>query len=362
MYVNESNHQTFQIQNYNYDFISNLIISNLDLPFIDLDIFGSYERIPTIWENVQFSITQDPTSPSFIITFSKPQNYLHLKLNIQGRSAQFSKIQIASTLYKKRNSNDVADFLRSKKIAFLACVRNCKETIDQSLALMSEIGNQFHSYNINIFENDSIDGSDDHLKLLSSRNELNLIQYKNLDEIYPLRTQRLSFGRNLLLNSIRGTNVDYFAVVDMDGVASKNFNIRSFLSNFESEECWDAVFPINDNQYYDIWAFRHKTLWDFDYEEKMNAVPTQFSNKKLIDFYLTSIMQLGINDLKNWLRVESAFGGMGIYKYDRFKEFRYSASLNGRHICEHVPFHTHASSFGRQLYINPNFIIHGLDA
>jgi hypothetical protein len=359
MYVNETNHQIFQVQNYNYDFISNLIISNLDLPFIDLDIFGSYERVPAVWEKVQFSITANQESHSFTIIFSKPLNYLHLKLDFQGQSNKFSKIQIDSTLYKKRSSQDVTDFLRSKKISFLACVRNCKNTIDESLALMSEIGRRFQSYDISIFENDSNDGSGGHLKSLTSKDRLKLFQYDNLDEIFPLRAQRLSFGRNLLLNSLIGSNIDYFVVLDMDGVASKNFDIQSFFSNFEYEECWDAVFPINQNQYYDIWTFRHKSLWNIDYEEKMNAVPTQFSNKKLIEFYLTSIMQLGVNDLKSWLRVESAFGGMGIYKYDRFREFRYSATLNGRHICEHVPFHTHASEFGRQLYINPKFIVYG---
>ena len=58
-----------------------------------------------------------------------------------------------------------------------------------------------------------------------------------------------------------------------------------------------------------------------------------------------------------WIQVESAFGGFGIYKRDVLLTGEYSGiKLDGSPICEHVPFHSSLTQSGRKLFINPNLI------
>jgi hypothetical protein len=61
--------------------------------------------------------------------------------------------------------------------------------------------------------------------------------------------------------------------------------------------------------------------------------------------------------LKGWLPVDSAFGGIGIYKTSSFKHASYFGFSNGHEICEHVGFHQMAREVGMKLYINPKFTV-----
>jgi len=59
----------------------------------------------------------------------------------------------------------------------------------------------------------------------------------------------------------------------------------------------------------------------------------------------------------NWIKVVSAFGGFGIYRFEVFSEHnydKYDPELS--EISEHVDFHMKLNSDGKKLYINPNLI------
>ena len=52
------------------------------------------------------------------------------------------------------------------------------------------------------------------------------------------------------------------------------------------------------------------------------------------------------------IEVDSAFGGLGIYKKEAFISATYIGSEDGKDICEHVPFHRSLKKKGYRLFIN----------
>ena len=54
----------------------------------------------------------------------------------------------------------------------------------------------------------------------------------------------------------------------------------------------------------------------------------------------------------DWIEVNSAFGGLAIYRKNLFEDVAYEGtSDNGEEICEHVPLHRSMRSKGARLYI-----------
>jgi len=218
----------------------------------------------------------------------------------------------------------------------------------------------FQKYEIIIFENDS---TDDTLKILNRYAEkfpLTIISEIGLDRLFVKRTQRLSYGRNCVLEEIKKREPDYHCIADMDGVLGSEVNIDSFLSNFSVPEAWDAVFPVNERLYYDIWALRHKTIYPYDYLREVENFHPQFNTQDALNVNLRSIAALDYQNLLGWLRVQSAFGGMGVYKTRSFKNVSYFGVNDGNEICEHVILHQTANKVGGQLFINPNFKLNSI--
>jgi hypothetical protein len=58
----------------------------------------------------------------------------------------------------------------------------------------------------------------------------------------------------------------------------------------------------------------------------------------------------------DWIRVDSAFGGAGIYKSEIFTKFDYSTLDESSSACEHKDLNYKIARSGGALYINPAFI------
>jgi hypothetical protein len=58
-----------------------------------------------------------------------------------------------------------------------------------------------------------------------------------------------------------------------------------------------------------------------------------------------------------WIEVDSAFGGLAIYRRDCLRHARYiGLNKTGREICEHVPFHMALRKRGSRIFVNPKLI------
>ena len=348
----------FYLTNEKYNFINGISFININ-PICDVEIFGSHERNPRNW--IRLNFTRKNYDEFFQLKFNIPNNFLHFKILHSGNISfldNYTKIELE--IKAPHSKEEIIYHINNSKIAFVGCARNCLSKIDESIDTLLALSKSFLDFKIIIFENDSIDGTAERLEELANANIIELIQNKNLDAIFPLRTQRLSFARNQLLSKSLALEYDYYCVADLDGVIGNNFNTESFYSNFKYFECWDAVFPINKGPYYDLWAFRHSSLWPWDYEREMNTTTPIFGDKNLLDFYVDRVQKLNFASLKGWLNVDSAFGGMGLYKLEKFKYYSYFGLSENNQICEHAVFNEKAKRFNPQIYINPEFVVNGI--
>ena len=351
---NKANFNTFTFHNSNSQFISGLTLKKTPDAALELEVTGTFERIPKSWKPIPATISYNDSQ--IIVQFERPINYYHFRIDILGSvtSDYLANCQFVPTPIKA--TADILDKLKNKSITFVGCARNCVSAIRNSVGVMQSLGQYFGSFTIAVFENDSTDGTKELLKTLQTEGVLTVIQHDGLDKHLPLRTERIAFGRNQLLNYVRKQNSEYFCVADLDGILGDASAVDGFLSNFALEDCWDAVFPINRGIYYDIWTFRHPEICMDDYERRMNQIVPAFSDQNILDLCLHSIQNLDFSKLTAWLKVDSAFGGIGLYKTASFAYSSYFGFKDGYEVTDHLAFHEKARLQGATFYINPSFI------
>jgi hypothetical protein len=68
-----------------------------------------------------------------------------------------------------------------------------------------------------------------------------------------------------------------------------------------------------------------------------------------------------IQSNSDWIEVDSAFGGLGVYKRDVIRLAKYvGINETGGEVCEHVPFHKFLKvNQSANIYINPRLINSG---
>ncbi len=251
--------------------------------------------------------------------------------------------------------------LRSKRIVFLGTARNCAAALPASIDKLRELGSLFGGHAIHVYENDSTDGTGALLDHFARDGLLHAMREQGVAAAMPLRTERLAYGRNKLLDHVMagasgGPPWDYVCWADLDGLVGARFATDGFVSNFQHEEAWDAVFPLSWPLYYDLWALREPTICADDYvhsgQHTLNAA--LFAGREIH----AATQQLAPGRVAGWVPVQSAFGGFGLYKAAVVGHGRYSGLADGREVCEHVPYHAQLVAAGARLYLNPGCITH----
>jgi len=351
---NRANFNTFTFQNPNSQFISGMAMNKTSGSALELEVTGSFERIPTKWKPISAAITHSETQ--IVIQFERPINFYHFRIDVLGLIPNDLTANCHFITTPIKTIEEVAVSLKQKTITFVGCARNCVNAIRNSVGVMQSLGQHFGAYTIAVFENDSTDGTKELLAELQSQGVLTVIQHDGLDASLPLRTERIAYGRNQLLGYVRKQNSDYFCVADLDGILGDASSVDGFLTNFTLEDCWDAVFPINRGIYYDIWTFRHPEICPDDYERRMNQIVPAFSDQNILDLCLHNLQNLDFSKLTAWLKVDSAFGGIGLYKTASFAYSSYFGYKDGYEVTDHLAFHEKARLQGATFYINPGFV------
>ncbi len=271
-----------------------------------------------------------------------------------------SDVSVIGVLYEPMlEGGRLSAYLAQKRIVFLGCARDCEGSLGETIEVLGRLGRSFKSCEITIFENNSRDNTRGFLNVLASVGEITVIGSDATDPQFPRRTERIAFARNALLDWIRVKAryvPDYVCWADMDGVLVKNFDDTGFYSCFKCPRAWEAVFPVADVFYYDIWALRHDYLCPNDYVKFMKNAPRSLGVDMAVAIGAYS-RQLNLRSLKSWLKVDSAFGGMGIYVWSAISDKKYAGMWEGEEICEHVPFNRSVGQSGGRLYINPDFVV-----
>ena len=106
--------------------------------------------------------------------------------------------------------------------------------------------------------------------------------------------------------------------------------------------------------YYDIWALRIQKLYETDCFKEFKNLLKNNSYKKSYHLSITKKMFFLKNSKDRYIKVISAFGGMGIYKIKNILDIYYDSK--GGKECEHVYFHQKIYNKYNSLFIDKKLI------
>lgn len=250
---------------------------------------------------------------------------------------------------------DSSKLVENSSVLVLGIVRDVEKTIRKDYLRFTNALSDFHRIAWFLVESDSSDGSVEILNNLASINEnFDFISLGNLQSSLPDRTQRMAFARNRYLEEARKrfSDFDFLVVADFNGL-SKLITREKIVSSWKRAD-WEVVTANQEGPYYDIWALRHN-LWSPNDCWQAHAFYRKFTRNPEKALYATvNSRMLKIPKSAEWIQVESAFGGLAIYKARAALDCHYSGlDKNGDQICEHVPFHAEITANGGRIFINP---------
>lgn len=275
--------------------------------------------------------------------------------------------------------------MNQQRCVLIGAVRNGAAHLAETFTNMNALAALWKESAIVIAENGSTDSTKSMLETYR-QTDTSRIHILNLDAEangIVARTDRLALVRNRLLEFIHShsqySSYDYILMADMDGVLD-HFNPASFHSVFTSGVPWDAVFANTVGRYYDVWALRCKAhgisfdCWDLyrHLQIQMGASAVQAKEMAVKNY------QIQIPAKKPWIPVESAFGGLGLYRLSKTVGCVYNGTMTEcsckslianiapntcfPHTCEHVSFHKDMiTKHGAKLYIVPSIQVKSQD-
>ena len=349
-----------RLSNDGFGFVRGIQLRTPGVPIRELRIGVSRAWDPLHWDTPACRVTVDGDSASVI--FDRPDNWARFAFDIVGADRADHATPPVAPLgrllaQELLSESALRTRLRGQRIVFLGTARDCAKALPASIAKLRELGGLFAEHEIHVYENDSADNTGALLDQWAGEGVLHAIREQGIAAAMPLRTERLAYGRNRLLDHAIGRRPwDYVCWADLDGLVGDRFSVGGFLSNFQNDSAWDAVFPLSWPLYYDIWALREDLVCPHDYvwdgQHGLNAALQ--AGKEI--HAATQILAPG--RVAGWLPVKSAFGGFGLYKAAIVGRGRYTGLQEGREVCEHVPYHAALVAAGARLYLNPQCLTH----
>ncbi len=210
------------------------------------------------------------------------------------------------------------------------------------------------------------DSEDDTPFLLAAlAREMETFAFRGLGQLrgrWPERTQRLALCRNHYLSELRSPrhqDVDVVVIADFDGVCNV-FSQEAWQSTWIRDD-WDVCTANQKGLYYDIWALRHPEWCPDDCWQRFRLlcasgmVPTEALHQAVH----SRMIHIPVDS--DWIEVDSAFGGLAIYRRTALLAGRYTGiSSGGEAICEHVSLHQRIRGDGGKIFINQRLINTGL--
>lgn len=250
--------------------------------------------------------------------------------------------------------------LSSSNVLLVGLARNCEDRIQEEIRIINAAFVKAASVKWFVVESDSDDGTLPILNKLAVDDRFDFVSLGSIRTKYPKRTDRIAKCRNRYLEEIKKnpkyTNIDFVVVADLDGVNSKLTEL-SVNSCWNLNEDWDACFANQSEVYYDIWALRHALWSPNDCWENYNFLINNGSSKSKALQKAVHSRMIKIKNDEIPIEVDSAFGGLGIYKKSVILLSEYiGLNTKNEEFCEHVSFHLNLREKGCRLYIIPSLI------
>ena len=246
--------------------------------------------------------------------------------------------------------------------------RDCAGALCGSLASVERLGECFQRIDLAIGTNDSVDETAEILTdWAACRPWATVFKVNGLASAVVGRTDRLAMLRNMCLMELRrrmgaGSHFDLMIVFDFDGVNENLTTGNEFCDLLlRAPPDWGGLFANQRQAYYDVWALRHPRWCPEDCWQEvqlfLRSAPfflTPFRRESTAMSRYVGHRQVQIMPDHDPIEVESAFGGLGIYRTSLLGDAWYSGRDNlGREVCEHVAFNFGVRRAGAKLYIMP---------
>ena len=222
-----------------------------------------------------------------------------------------------------------------------------------------------------VVESDSDDSTVEKLEALKAKDgRIQFVSLGNLETLYPERLERLKHCRHVYLEELRTNPIysdcDLIVVADLDGI-NTSISQKEIRIALEAKVNWDVLAANQSGPYYDILALRHPYWSPNSFIQEMEWL-RPFLGKKEAWRHALGDRMIRINPKLPPIEVDSAFGGLCIYKRWVLEKFDYfddtpSASTD----TDHVILNRKAKANGASIYIHPGFVnskwtTHSLDA
>jgi hypothetical protein len=251
------------------------------------------------------------------------------------------------------------------EITIAGVARNCAKTLGGAVQSISNAFCIANTVKWIVVESDS---DDETCRVLSdiqtSRADFKFHSLGKLRDAITARTERIAHCRNVYLQEFLFSpdyaGSGYLVVADLD-------DCNSLLTADGVESCftqkdWSAVFANQLGPYYDIWALRHPLWCPDDCWREAEEITSDSVSYSEATWEKVSSRMITVDPEWRWIEVESAFGGLGIYKREALSRALYdgytdkTSTFLKNQICEHVSINKKIIEEGGKLYINPALI------
>ena len=239
-------------------------------------------------------------------------------------------------------------------------VRNVGAIIEQEALLLRDCLSSFKEVHTLIIESDSEDATVAVLeKLKHTEQNFDFVSLGKLSNTLRKRTERIARARNEVIQQVRSnpkySTVDYIVMADMDGM-NPLLTSQKINQCWMVDEDWDVITANQVEAYYDVWTLRQADWCDVDCWAQKDRLQGLIGEPAAINLAITA-RQSALSPSLGMIEVDSAFGGLGIYKRNAFLAGQYAGlDAKGNEVSDHVPFHKQLREQNFHIYINSALI------
>ncbi len=246
----------------------------------------------------------------------------------------------------------------SKTVLVTGLARNTQDHLAIEIRkIHKQLSEIFSAVQFLVIESDSSDKTLDELvKIKANMQNFEYISLGKLESTYSNRIERLTKCRNVYVDAIRFNKnykyTEYIVVLDFD-IRNNRLNL-GVLNFWITQKNWAALFANQTGCYYDIYALR-KNGWNeidcfVEYKKLLSQLPTHLAKKRAI---WSKMIHIPRNSRP--IKVDSAFGGLAIYRREVFTRYDYQPSFNRFEESEHVILNSKIKGDLGDLLIVPSF-------
>ncbi len=235
-------------------------------------------------------------------------------------------------------------------IFFVCMSKNCFNNLQKNINFLLQFKEKT-KFDVKIFivDSDSDDGTKEYSLNLERKLLIDkFIEIDNLEKNYLSRIERLTICRNNSLLEIKEYDLNQIIYVPIDSdifiFEHTSFDdIENIIDQLVENKDWDGIFPFSIPYYYDIFALR-KAGW----VEENNLLKAKEWKQKIkfgtffINYFYIFRKQVSKNYFnQDTIKVNSAFGGIGIYKIKHIQNLKYKYLPDFQNIdfvSEHINF------------------------